>query len=104
MLERVRRQTRTEVAGGRYRSLKARLPDFHDDPPSDDGYTGFSNHTHVVPAPGDNAQGFSSSQEVSDYLPQPYKGAAWDEVDDLDNDTDADAEKTANFMDGQGAA
>jgi len=57
-----------------------------------------------VLAPGDNAQGFSSSQEVSDYLPQPCKGAAWDEIDDLDNDTDADAEKTANFMDGQGAA
>lgn len=53
----------------------------------------------MVPGHGDDAQGFSSSQEVSDYLPQPYKGAAWDEMDDIDNDIDADAEKTADFLD-----
>lgn len=54
-----------------------------------------------MPGHRDNAEGFSSSQEVSDYLPQPYKDMAWDEMDDIDNDTDvdADAEKTADFMD-----
>jgi hypothetical protein len=59
-----------------------------------------------VPGLGDDAQGFSSSQEVSDYLPQPYKDVAWDEMDDIDNDTDADtdAEKAADFMDVRGAA
>jgi hypothetical protein len=104
LLDRVRRQTRTEVTEGRSRSLKACPPDFHDNPPSDDDGTGFSNHTQV-PGHGDNnAQGFSSSQEVSDYLPQPYKDAAWDEMDDIDNDIDADAEKTADFMDVRGAA
>jgi hypothetical protein len=68
---------------------------------------GFSNLAQV-PGHGDNAQSFSSSQEVSDYLPQPYKGAAWDEMDDIDNDTDADAdadaEKTTDFMAVRGAA
>jgi hypothetical protein len=105
LLDRVRRQTRTEVAEGRSRSLKACPPDFHDNQLSDDDGTGFSNHTHV-PVHGDNAQGFSSSQEVSDYLPQPYKGATWDEMYDIDNDTDADADakKTADFMDVRGAA
>lgn len=91
LLERVRRQTQTEVADGRCRSLNPRPPDFHDNT-SDDGM-GFSNHTLV---PEGNAQGFSSSQEVSDYLPQPYKGAAWDELDDPGIDTDADVEKTAD--------
>jgi len=57
-----------------------------------------------VPGHGDTAEGFSSSQEVSDYLPQPYKDAAWDEMDDIDNDTDTDVEKTAAFMDVRGAA
>lgn len=54
-----------------------------------------------MPGHRDNAEGFSSSQEVSDYLPQPYKDMAWDEMDDIDNDTDAatDAENTADFMD-----
>lgn len=94
LLERVRRQTRMEVTKGRCRSLNPRPPDFHDNP-SDDG-TGFGNHTEV---PEDNAQGFSSSQEVSDYLPQPYKGAAWDELDDPGIDTDADAEKNADSAD-----
>lgn len=105
LLDRVRRQTQMEVAEGRSRSLKASPPDFHDNLPFDDDGAGFSNHTQV-PGHGDNAQGFSSSQEVSDYLPQPYKGAAWDEMDDIDNDTDADAdaEKTADFIDVQGAA
>jgi hypothetical protein len=103
LLDRVRRQTRTEVAEGRSRSLKACPPDFNDNPPSDDDGTGFSNHTQL-PGHGDNAQGFSSSQEVSDYLPQPYNGAAWDEMDDPDNDTDADTEKTADFMDMRDAA
>ena len=104
MLDRVRRQTRTEVAEGRSRSLKACPPDFHHNPRSDDDGTGFSNHAHVTGGHGDSAQGFSSSQEVSDYLPQPYKGAAWDEMDEIDNDTDADAEKIADFMDVRGAA
>jgi hypothetical protein len=103
LLGRVRRQTRTEAAEGRSRSLKAGPPDFHDNPPSDDDGTGFSNHTHV-PGHGDDAEGFSSSQEVSDYLPQPYKDAAWDEMDDIDNDTDADAEKPADFLDVRGTA
>jgi hypothetical protein len=106
LLDRVRRQTRAEVAEGRCRSLKACPPDFHDNPPSDDDGTGFSNHTQV-PGHGDVTQGFSSSQEVSDYLPQPYKGAAaWDEMDDIDNDTDADAdaEKTADFIEVRGVA
>lgn len=63
-----------------------------------------------MPGHGDNAERFSSSQEVSDYLPQPYKNAVWDEMDDIDNDTDvdadadADAEKIADFMDVPGAA
>jgi hypothetical protein len=59
-----------------------------------------------VPGHGDNVEGFSSSQEVSDYLPQPYKDVAWDEMDDIDNDTDADAdaETPADFMDVRGAA
>lgn len=107
MLDRVRRQTRTEVIEDRSRSLKACPPDFHDNPPSDDDdVTGLSNHHTEVQRRGDNAQqGFSSSQEVSDYLPQPYKGAAaWDEMDDIDNDIDADAEKTGDFMDVRGAA
>jgi hypothetical protein len=108
LLDRVRRQTRTEVIEGRSRSLNACPPDFHDNPPSDDNGTGFSNHTQV-PGRSENAQqGFSSSQEVSDYLPQPYKGAAWDEMDDIDNDidadADADAENPADFMDVRGAA
>lgn len=77
-------------------------PDFHDNPLSNDDDTGFNNHTQVS-GHGDSAQGFSSSQEVSDYLPQPYKGA-WDEMDDIDNDTDTDAEKTTDFLDVRGAA
>lgn len=100
LLERVRRQTRSEVADGRFHSLNPRPPDFHDNA-SDDDDMGFSNHTQV---PEDNAQGFSSSQEVSDYLPQPYKGAAWDGLDDPGIDTDADAEKTADPADVRGAA
>ena len=105
MLDRVRRQTRTEVAEGRSRSLNACPPDFHDNPPSDDDATGFSNHTHV-PGHGDNAEGFSSSQEVSDYLPQPYRDAALDVMDDLYNypEADKDEEKTADFMDVRGVA
>jgi len=100
-----RRQTRAEVTESRSRSLKAHPPDFYDNPPSDVDGTGFSNYTQV-PGHGDDVQSFSSSQEVSDYLPQPYKGPAWDEMDDIDNDTDADAdvEKTTDFMDVRGAA
>jgi hypothetical protein len=73
-----------------------------------------SNRTQEVPVPGNNAQGFSSNQEVSDYwyLPQSYKGAASDEneMDDIDNGTDADAEKSdsencrLHFMNVRGAA
>jgi hypothetical protein len=39
---------------------------------------------------------------VSDYLLQRYKGAAWDKMNDLDNDTDA--EKIADIMGVRGAA
>jgi hypothetical protein len=42
----------------------------------DDGITNF------IQVPQGDARGFSSSQEVSDYLPQPYKGTAWDDFDD----------------------
>ena len=98
LLDRVRRQTRTEVTEGRC-SLNARPPDFHDNP-ADDG-TDFSNHTQI---PEDIAQGFSSSQEVSDYLPQPYKGTAWDELDDPGIDTDTDVEKAPDSTDVRGAA
>ncbi len=93
-----------EVAKGRSHYMKAHPPDFHDDPPSDDDGTGFSNNHTQGAVHGDNPQGFSSSQEVSDYLPQPYNGAAWDEMDDLDNDTDADAHKTVDFVDVRDAA
>jgi len=42
----------------------------------DDGMRNF------IQVPQGDAHGFSSSQEVSDYLPQPYKGTAWDDFDD----------------------
>ena len=75
LLKRVRRQTRMEAATGRFRSLDTQPPGPHD-MLSDDG---MGDLIHV--SQGD-AQGFSSSQEVSDYLPQPYKGTAWDDFDD----------------------
>lgn len=37
---------------------------------------------NFIQVPEGDAQAFSSSQEVSDYLPQPYKDTAWDELDD----------------------
>jgi len=85
LLERVRRQTRAEVAEGRFRSLDARPPDSHDMLSDDD--TNFSNFIQV---PEGDAQQFSSSQEVSDYLPQPYQGTVWDELDDPSADADGD--------------
>jgi hypothetical protein len=75
LLERVRRRTRTEVATSRFRSLDTRPPDPRD-LLSDGGMGNF------IQVPQGNAHGFSSSQEVSDYLPQPYKGTAWDDFDD----------------------
>ena len=89
LLERVRRQTRTEVATSRFRSLDTRPPD-SPDIPSDDGTRNF---IHV---PQGDAQGFSSSQEVSDYLPQPYKGTVWD---DFDDPIATDGENHANSAD-----
>ena len=44
-----------------------------------------------------DAQHFSSSQEVSDYLPQPYKGSVWEELDDPG--LDAGGEKPGDSMD-----
>ena len=74
LLERVRRQTRTEVATSRFRSLDTRPPDPRDMLPDDD-------MGNFIQVPQGDAQGFSSSQEVSDYLPQPYKGTTWDDFD-----------------------
>lgn len=85
LLERVRRQTRAEVAEGRCRSLDARPPDSHDMLSDDD--TSFSN---CIQVPEGDAQQFSSSQEVSDYLPQPYQGTVWDEFGDPSADADGD--------------
>jgi len=68
--------------------LGARPPDSHEIPP--DNSTSFSNDVQV--ADGD-MQTFSSSQEVSDYLPQPYKDTTWDDLDDFVVDVDADGEK-----------
>ena len=91
LLQRVQRQTRPDVAESIVPSLDARPHDSHDIP-SDDG-TKFSDYIQV---PEGDTQGFSSSQEVSDYLPQPYKGTMWDDIDNPDIDADADGEKPAD--------
>ena len=51
-----------------------------------------------MPVPGDNAQGFLSSQQVTDYLPWPYKGVAWEKMFDLDNDTDTDTDAETSWV------
>ncbi|KAI0305515.1 Dfp1/Him1, central region-domain-containing protein [Multifurca ochricompacta] len=94
LLERIRRQTRAEVAEGRSRSLAARRPDSHKATPEDSAC--FDTYIQV---PDGDAQRFSSSQEVSDYLPQPYKGAVWDELDEPGVDGDGSGEKIGNSMD-----
>ncbi|KAH9040041.1 Dfp1/Him1, central region-domain-containing protein [Lactarius pseudohatsudake] len=92
LLDRVRRQTRAEVVEGRSRSLAAR-PSDSVSTVADDG-TRFNSCVHG--SDGD-ALRFSSSQEVSDYLPQPYKGSVWEELDD--STLDASGEKTGDSMD-----
>lgn len=91
LLDRVRRQTRAEVAEGRSRSLAAYPPDSAD--AVADNSTRFDSCIHG--SDGD-ALRFSSSQEVSDYLPQPYKGSVWEELDDPG--LDAGGEKTGDSM------
>jgi hypothetical protein len=90
LLQRVRRQPLTTVDTSIFHSLDAQPPDSRDIP-SDDGTKIF------ITVPEGGAQGFSSSQEVSDYLPQPYKGAPWD--DDLDDPAATDVEKNADSTD-----
>ena len=91
LLNRVRRQTRVEVAEGSSRSL-AEHPDSADAVADDD--TCFHSCAHG--SDGD-ALRFSSSQEVSDYLPQPYKGSIWEDLDDPG--LDAGEENPGNSMD-----
>lgn len=92
LLDRVRRQTRAQVAEGRFRSLAAHPLDSADAVADDS--TRFNSCVHG--SDGD-ALRFSSSQEVSDYLPQPYKGSVWEELDDPGLDTGG--EKTGDSMD-----
>ena len=94
LLDRVQRQTRAEVVEGRSHSLTARPPDSHD--VSADDSSCFSS---CIQVPDDDAQRFSSSQEVSDYLPQPYKGAAWEELDEPGLNADTGGETTTSCMD-----
>ena len=90
LLDRVRRQTRAEVAEGK---LAAHSPDSSAQPVADDT-TYFHSCAHG--SDGD-ALHFSSSQEVSDYLPQPYKGSVWEELDDPE--LNAGGEKAEDSMD-----
>ena len=92
LLDRVRRQTRAEVAEGRSCSLAAHPPDSANAVADDS--TCFDSCAHE--SNGD-AQRFSSSQEVSDYLPQPYKGSVWEELDDPG--LDASGENLGDSMD-----
>ncbi|KAH9978855.1 hypothetical protein BGW80DRAFT_1281393 [Lactifluus volemus] len=96
LLDRVRRQTRAEFLESRSRTSAARPPDTHNVIADDSA--SFSSCTQ---APDGDALRFSSSQEVSDYLPQPYKGAVWDELGEplLDADTDPGEKKIADAMD-----
>ncbi|KAI9461215.1 Dfp1/Him1, central region-domain-containing protein [Lactarius psammicola] len=92
LLDRVRRQTRAEVVEGRSRSLAAH-PLSSANAVADDS-TCFNSCIH---GSNGDALRFSSSQEVSDYLPQPYKGSVWEELDDPG--LDAGGEKTGDSMD-----
>lgn len=89
LLDRVQRKTRPEVATNGFCCLDMRPPDSRDIP-SDDG---MENFIHI---PEGDTEAFSSSQEVSDYLPQPYKDTAWDELDDP---AAADGDQHADFTD-----
>jgi hypothetical protein len=79
---------------GKPRSLAPRPPDTHDATADDS-----ASFSSCIQAPDGDAQRFSSSQEVSDYLPQPYKGAVWDELDEPGLDMDTGGEKLAGCMD-----
>jgi hypothetical protein len=92
LLDRVRRQTRAEVAEDRSCSLAAHPPDSADAVADDSAC--FPSCIHG--SDGD-ALRFSSSQEVSDYLPQPYKGSVWEELDDPG--LDPGGEKPGDSMD-----
>ena len=92
LLDRVRRQTCAEIAEGKSCSLAAHLLDSAD-AVTDDGAC-FPSCIHG--SDGD-ALRFSSSQEVSDYLPQPYKGSVWEELDDPG--LDPGGEKPGDSMD-----
>ncbi|KAI0268615.1 Dfp1/Him1, central region-domain-containing protein [Gloeopeniophorella convolvens] len=84
LLDRVRRQTRAEVTETRAQSRSTRPPGAYIGEAEDGSYPDGYN-----PAMDPDVQRFSSSQEVSDYLPQPYKGGYWDGVFDADTDADA---------------
>ncbi len=92
LLDRVRRQTRAEFTEGKSHSMATHPPDTAKTAADDD--TPFNVCVHE--SDGD-ALRFSSSQEVSDYLPQPYKGSTWEELDDPG--LDAGGEKTGDYMD-----
>lgn len=91
LLDRVRRQTRAEVEG-RSGFLAAHPLDSAD--AVADESTCFPTCVHG--SDGDPLR-FSSSQEVSDYLPQPYKGSVWEELDDPG--LDPGREKPGDSMD-----
>ncbi|KAF8271258.1 Dfp1/Him1, central region-domain-containing protein [Lactarius quietus] len=91
LLDRVRRQSRAEVADSRSRSLAA--PDSADAVAEADD-TCFPSCAH---GSDDDALRFSSSQEVSDYLPQPYKGSVWEELDE--HGLDPGGDKPGDAMD-----
>ena len=79
---------------GRSRSLATRPPNAHNVAADDS-----ASFSSCIQVPDGDPQRFSSSQEVSDYLPQPYKGAVWDELDEPGVDADTRGEKPADHMD-----